>query len=297
MTNRIWSALFLISFALSACGPGNRSQIDLETWGGYWFQGQAELNSYDLIQYRYGEARVGEAVLIFVTEDFSKKKQVKLDELKQGSKDGQTVLKMNQTREFVTGIYPYHMMLSVFTPVREHQRAVKLTLSSQEWCGQSFTQLNLKGKGYQGKLFSYFEQEGDDNFSVKGLAEDELWNLIRLGPQQVPLGKVELIPSLIQQRFTKEEWEVSEAEISLEDTEDESLRELKVAYTNGKRILKIRFQSIFPYEIMSWEEISIKTDGSEEITKATRKGSLKLDYWTRTGNEDQVWRDSLNIGK
>ena len=45
----------------------------------YWYGGKAELNSYDLKQSRYGQIRNGEAVMVFVTEDFSKSKQVKLD--------------------------------------------------------------------------------------------------------------------------------------------------------------------------------------------------------------------------
>ena len=45
----------------------------------YWQQGKAELTSYTLEQARYGEIHQGEAVLVFVTEDLSKTKQVKLD--------------------------------------------------------------------------------------------------------------------------------------------------------------------------------------------------------------------------
>ena len=46
----------------------------------YWYQGSAEINTYDLIQERYGESRQGEAVLIFVTEDFLKEEQVKANQ-------------------------------------------------------------------------------------------------------------------------------------------------------------------------------------------------------------------------
>jgi hypothetical protein len=37
----------------------------------YWYQGKAEITSYDLQQARYGENREGSAVLVFVSEDFS----------------------------------------------------------------------------------------------------------------------------------------------------------------------------------------------------------------------------------
>ncbi|TVP51774.1 MAG: hypothetical protein EA341_04530, partial [Mongoliibacter sp.] len=180
-----------------ACSKPQRENVDFDAWGKYWFQGQAELSSFELTQYRYEEPREGEAVLIFVTEDFSRKKQVKLDNPGEAGRDKQSVIKMNQTRDFVTGIYPYHMMLSAFTPTKEQSNGVKFTLSSQEWCGQSFAQLNLKsGESYSGKLFSYFEQEGDETFSFSGMAEDDLWNLIRINPNQIPTGSVQMLPSL-----------------------------------------------------------------------------------------------------
>ena len=41
------------------------------TFDTYWYQGLAELSRYDLKQSRYGQVRQGEAVLVYVTEDFS----------------------------------------------------------------------------------------------------------------------------------------------------------------------------------------------------------------------------------
>ncbi len=45
-----------------------------ETFKQTWYAGKAELSTYNLQQARYGEIRNGEAVLIFVTEDFSTNK-------------------------------------------------------------------------------------------------------------------------------------------------------------------------------------------------------------------------------
>ena len=64
-------------------------------FGSYWFQGKAELTSYTLSQARYGELHPGEAILIFVTEDFSRKKQVKLDDPAAAGADKVPVLKLN----------------------------------------------------------------------------------------------------------------------------------------------------------------------------------------------------------
>jgi hypothetical protein len=286
--------LLALIFVVS-CSKPQREDIDFDQWGKYWFQGKAEISSFDLTQYRYGEAREGEAVLIFVTEDFSRKKQVKLDDPEGSSSDKISVLKMNQTRDFVTGIYPYHMMLSAFTPTKEKSQGLKFTASSQEWCGHTFSQLNLKSKdSYSGKIFSYFEKEGDDTFSFSGLAEDDLWNLIRIDPKQIPIGSVKMMPSLFYQRFTHQEFKTEEAFIRVLDISG-GRSQLEVGYASGSRVVKIDFEKEFPYQIMGWEEIQTKPDGTKEVTKATRKGLKIVDYWSKNKVEDEFLRKELNL--
>jgi len=51
-----------------------------QTFKNHWFDGFAEINSYELIQSRYGQQRKGKAVLIFVTEDFLAKELVKANQ-------------------------------------------------------------------------------------------------------------------------------------------------------------------------------------------------------------------------
>ncbi|WP_194974017.1 hypothetical protein [Aquiflexum lacus] len=280
---------------LASCSRPQREEIDFDAWGKYWFQGTAEISSFDLEQYRYGEPRTGEAVLIFVTEEFSRKNHVKLDQAENAGSDKISVIKMNQTRDFVTGIYPYHMMLSVFTPTKEKSQSQKINASSQEWCGHTFTQLNLKSKdSYQGEVFSYFEKEGDDSFSFSGLPEDELWNLIRINPNQIPIGSVEMMPSLFYQRFTHDEFKTEEAFIRITDISN-NLSQLEVTYSSGIRVLKIDFEKEFPYQIMGWEESQTKQDGTKEISKAKRKGLKIVDYWTKNKSEDEFLRRELNL--
>ena len=93
----------------------------------YWYNGTAEVSSYGLVQDRYGESRPGDAVLIFVTEPFSIKKQVKLDYPDQASRDRISVLKLNQVRKLNTGISDYSTMTSTFTPVevKDHPRTIR----------------------------------------------------------------------------------------------------------------------------------------------------------------------------
>lgn len=286
--------LFMGVLLFCACGVNQRDQLDVDAWGKYWFQGTAEISSFDLTQYRYGEPRKGEAVLIFVTEDLSEKKQVKLDWPEDAGRDAIKVLKLNMTKNFVTGIYPYSMMLSVFSPVFMQSNPLKLTASSQEWCGQSFTQLNLHRGKYRGKLYSYFEEEGDMDFSVDAMPEDHLWNLIRFGPDQLPLGQHALIPGLLEQRFSHVPLAGQKAVIRLKEM-DISFLELGVEYLQYGRHLKILFEKAFPYHIVSFEEVRVLTDGTVEKTVAERKAVHQIDYWNRNKSQDIRYRKELQL--
>ena len=153
----------------------------------YWFQGKAEVNHFKLEQNRYGEMREGHAVLVFVTEDFLPKKQVKADNPDRTQTGAVPVMKLNHLRKFVTGIYDYANMTSVFTPLdaAKHPQTFKTTTSIQEWCGQTWLQANWRGKEYQVQGHSYFESEGDVLFPLpKATFEDELLSRIRLGQIQ-----------------------------------------------------------------------------------------------------------------
>ena len=59
----------------------------------YWYQGRAELTRYALRQARYGDQHDGEAVLVFVTEDFLTGLQVKQEH--GDSPNAISVLKLN----------------------------------------------------------------------------------------------------------------------------------------------------------------------------------------------------------
>ena len=65
----------------------------------------------------------------------------------------------NFTKKFATGIYPYSMMTSVYSPIEvgENPKTLKVSTSAQEWCGHVYTQLNLKGSEYHVEGRSYEE--------------------------------------------------------------------------------------------------------------------------------------------
>jgi len=109
----------------------------------YWYAGEAEITSYKLTQARYGEIHSGHAVLIFVTEPFSTKTWTKAD---QPTATDVSVMKLNFTKKFNTGIYPYSMMTSTFLPVDGAVNSLKITSSSQEWCGHTYMEMKNKSK-------------------------------------------------------------------------------------------------------------------------------------------------------
>ena len=261
----------------------------------YWYAGKAELNSYRLIQSRYGEPREGTAVLIFVTEDFSKRKQVKLDD-QSGEANGKvSVLKLNFTKNFTTGIYPYSMMTSVFTPVDRngYPNTLKASMSVQEWCGHVFTQLNLRGDEFNVNSYSYFEQEGDANFSLRRtLLEDEIWNIIRLEPGALPTGNFSLIPSLMFTRLSHLGLSIQPAKGSLSQSGDSWSYILSVP--GQSRTLTIQFEKTFPYKILGWKEQFMEREIMQENI-ATLDKTLITDYWTKNKNQFQYLRDSLNL--
>jgi hypothetical protein len=262
----------------------------------YWYKGKAELTRYSLEQARYGEIHKGEAVLIFVTEPFLKDKQVK-DE-KGGSPNSLSVLKLNLTKRFWTGIYPYSLMTSTFTPVDyKKNHTLKVASSTTEWCGITYTQLNFRNNGYQATSHSYFEDEADQDLSLKSAwLEDEIWTRLRLAPETLPVGDVEVIPSLQFVRLAHVKLQVEPATAQMKKEGDVNTYTLQ--YKNLKRTLTIHFDSTFPYAIRAWEEKVQGGFGPNSpmlTTKAVKTNTLLLDYWNHHNNKDDLYRDKLGI--
>ena len=264
----------------------------------YWYAGDAEITSYTLTQARYGELRQGDAVIVFVTEPFSKSKHVKLDY--SGGEDEVQVLKMNQTRTFNTGIYPYSMMTSTFSPM-DGASALKATTSSQEWCGHTWTQMNLEEDfRYRFEQRSYFESEGDQSATLtSGQLEDDLWSNVRLlGPVQLPPEmEVNLIPSLQFLRLRHLPVQPYKATITTKyGRAGESM--LLVEYEDIERTLALYFTTEFPYTIERWEETYRSGFGpSAEVMTTTGviNKRIKAPYWNLNRNADAHYRTELGL--
>jgi hypothetical protein len=286
---------FILILSAGSCQEKSARTYDRAEFKKYWYGGRAEINSYSLDQSRYGEQRKGSAVLIFVTEDFSKAKQVKLDNSSNSESDKVNVLKLNFIKKFTTGIYPYSMMLSVFTPVnrKAFPNTLKATMSSQEWCGHVFTQMNLRANAFDVKSFSYFEQEGDFTASLKKtVIEDELWNIIRLDYNALPTGDIDIIPGLFFSRLNHVELKNQPAVAML--SEQLNVVTYTLTLKNQERKLTIHFEKNFPYKILAWEEVFKERD-TVQRTHAKLDKTLLTDYWTKNKNEFHYLRDSLNL--
>lgn len=291
----LWSLVPVLIVAGLVLASGDNSNLDPQQFRKYWNQGKAELTRYELKQARYGEIHNGDSVLIFVTEPFLTDKQVKYE---QGDAAAAIqVLKLNFTRKFYTGIYPYSLMTSIFTPVDFRKyRTLKLTTSSQEWCGSMFLQMNYRNDRYESQVRSYFQAEGDTNTSVKTpWLEDEVWTRIRLAPDTLPTGSVEMVPGSQYIRLWHQKIEPQKATAAW--TSSGKLRTYSIEYINIKRSVKIVFEKDFPYAITAWEETQPGGFGDSALltTRAVRTNSILLDYWNHHNNGDAMYRKQLGL--
>lgn len=297
MTYKIHSTFYLLLFPIVFMGCAGNSAIEeklpqrslSENFKNYWFTGEAEITSYQLEQSRYGEPREGDAVLIYVTEDFLENTQVKAD---QKGENTTGILKLNSTKNFTTGIYPYSIMQSTFYPLEGNSHALKVTTSIQEWCGQVYMQLNNRAK-YEITSHSYFEGEADQSPAiVKAHLENEVWTQLRIDPNLLPVGEIHMIPSFEYIRLAHIEIQAYKA--TAEFYQDGETGVYKITYPDLNRSLLIYYKTTFPFTIEKWEEITFR-EGREHKTSATKKAMIKTDYWNKNSNNDLPLRDNLNL--
>lgn len=288
----------------------------------YWFRGLAEIDRFELHQERYGETHDGDAVFVFVAEPFLKQEQVKYDgpsmlELegkdpapaKRPASDVEQVLKLNAYRRFWTGVYPYTMLTSTFTPTQQPAPMVKLAESIQEWCGIVYAQLNLQpgATSYRGAAYSYFQNQGDRTFDVATTnIEDELFARIRLGPGHLPTGTIRILPSTTYLQLLQKPFEPVTAEATLSPPahtrySTAPVRTYTLRYPAYGRTVKIYFEARFPYRVVGFEDthraLFDAAGGAPPVrtTRAKLTKSIMLDYWNHNRAKDAMWRRILGV--
>ena len=240
------------------------------------WSGAAELSRYEFKINRYGEDREGEAVLIFVREPFLEDRHVK-DESGKGQFE---VLKMNFMREFRTGLYPYHTMVSVFQPLQEGSAgtALKVTTSAQDWCGHGFMQTDRRAGTLKTEVRSYFEKEDGGTFEEKGavLLEDEVWTSLRIDPWGLPVGEVKMVPGSLSTRLSHQEPVAATAQTRWLAGSEKDTVIYEISYPESGRKLAIEIQKKLPYSIQAWQE----SKGQLSLSSGKLKDQVSnSDYW------------------
>lgn len=301
---------WILAAALVACVPalGEPPRTVMTYEGGFWDRwgdGNAEVASYELTFPRYGEARAGSAVAIFVTEPFSGATRVKSD--RSSGDDVAQALKLNLVKDFSTGIYDYNTMLSAFVPVESKAgmiagEAAKISYSSQEWCGHVYQQVLFDENAVRHTSHSYFDGEADQNGDLVrptgGLAEDGLYLWARglAAPALEPGGsaRVPLLLSLQRARLSHRELDWGQATLSRDAGVEETsvpagtfTVETYRAKIDGGPTWVFHVEREAPRRLIRWST----SDGEQAELVATDR----LPYWQLHRNRDLGLLENIGL--
>jgi hypothetical protein len=285
----------------------------------HWDDGKAEIDGYRLTQPRYGQARKGHAVMIWVTEPFSRSKHVKLDDWQRAGADNVPVLKLNQVRKFQTGIYDYSLMTSVFSPVvlgeapAAERTPLKVAFTAQEWCGTVFQQLTRVGSQLQAQWYSYFEAEGDGSLRLQAtpdlVLDDETWVRVReLMGAVFAAGRYRFLPALASVRLshvpmvpgtlTVKRGTFGTTKVPAGAFETEAF-ELDLAWGPDARQHQQRtlwVERAWPHRIIAWEGQAPGFKGNEPgVERGELTGSMRTTYWEQQREGDERLLQQLGL--
>jgi hypothetical protein len=239
-----------------------------------WNDGKAEVAVYDARDLRYGLPRSSRAVLIVVAEDLSPSKLVKLDDPRAAASTIR-VLKLNHVRSIPTGVYTYQQMLSVFLGA-ERLDPVKLSVTSHEWCGNSFVEWRSDRR--QLSIRSYFENGGDRDVPLDpgdALFYDALPLKLRsLDFARVTEAKVVLYESV----FSNAPAPPPRSDALLRVTRPAG-SVYRVELLRGGRTDRFDFGDRFPHHLLRWE----RADGGV----LTLVDSRRFRYWEENAPGDE----------
>jgi hypothetical protein len=301
-----------------ASDSGSASDIELrpnegasQAFWDHWSDGKAELSAYEIVTPRYGEPRDGHVVLVYVTEEMNKQTLIKDDTGDVPPENKEVVLKLNHTMNFRTGIYPYSVMTSVFSPVgssgRERFAPAKISFTAQEWCGHVFQMVTPRIDAFDNTIRSYFSWEGDRDETIETmpftLYEDALYIQLRELDGPFEGGgdwSGRLVPSLWTRRMTHMPLRPVDATITREEAERDgaaitrfTLRYEVASPGPDGEIRQVplwrRFdvETANPHRILAWE-----TSSGE---RAQILGSTRLPYWQLNANGDERYLAELGL--
>jgi len=278
-------------------------------FGAYWHDGKAELDGYRLTIDRYGHPRHGRAVAIYVTEPFSRSKHVKLDDPSKSPADALDVLKLNLVRDFQTGIYDYHTILSLFVNSADF-KPVKVAFSSSEWCGQVYEELVASGSKLSQRVSSYFEGESsvrDLANPAGGVQEDDLFILLRglRGRYLEPGGKrtVAFLASPFYRRlahrpaiWTTAVIERLAAAAPITVPAGSFSADVFVVRPSDGREGRFYIERPYPHRIVRWVWKPAPAAGPLGVTdEAELTGSTRLQYWRTHDPGDEKYLEQIGL--
>jgi hypothetical protein len=239
-----------------------------------WNDGNAEVSFYEARDVRYGVPRASRAALIVVAEDFNREKLVKADR-PEGEPRTQRVLKLNHVRSIRTGVYVYRQMLSVFLGAG-HLEPVKLTMTSHEWCGNSFVEWRSDRRLLS--IRSYFESVADQDLPLSpagALFYDELPLKLRsLDFDRTREGTFAVIDTL----FSNAPSAPATRQATLRVSRIEG-RAYRAELVRGRERDALDFSADYPHTLLRWE----RSDGS----LLTLVDSRRFRYWERNRPGDE----------
>ena len=284
------------------------------TFESHWQDGRAELDGYRYTVTRYGQPRRGTAVTVFVTEPFSEAKRVKVDDPAANPKDTFEALKLNFVRDFQTGIYDYNTLVSLFVRSRDFS-PVKISFSSQEWCGHVYEEMLFGPREIADRYTSYFEDETGDrrlNTMKGGLTEEDLFVRLRdlregwLSPGE--RRSVPFLASTFHRRLRHQPLRWTTASIERErETAAITVPAGKFAATvyrvdtEDGRAGRFWIERDYPHRILRWEWKATGTPAgrgwspSEGLDAGELTGSARLPYWQLHNPGDEKYLKLLGL--
>ena len=244
-----------------------------------WDDGQAEVSLYDARRPQYGKIESYQAVFLVVKEDFDPKLLVKADPPYEG-KQLIPVLKLNAVHSYWTPNYPYHFLASVFVRRDDPAALVKLTVGSQEWCGNTFKEVKLSGGRPELHAHTYFDGEGDTTRPLDLRSGDLLEDQLPLSLRSLPFApglevRRRILPSLIANNLRRPlnpvEAVVRVAGEETVQTGAGRLAAWKVSVEMGELKQTWWFEKTFPYALLKMES----SDGRAWLLKSR----ARQPYW------------------
>lgn len=297
---------------LLACDASRAAELDPAARFGdafwqQWGDGRAELSTYDLAFERYGHARAGTAVAIFVTETFSHSLRVKADPGVHPESDTYPVMKLNLVEDFPTGVYDYNLMTSTFVALAERDgrprgHTTKVTHSMQEWCGHTWVQWIFDRDRARYELRSYFDGEADQDKTLDApadaLTEDTLmlWARELAGPFLAPGSSTTrpLLDGATRQRIqhTPPAWHQAtlhrgQAVETLEVPAGRFAVQERWVEIDGEVLWRFAVEVTSPHRLIRWENAM----GQQGELVATER----LPYWQLNGPDGRAALGSIGL--